>query len=141
MKKLFISTQRDELEIDNAENLAISFGESVIYFGDKACVNINEFVSYQFVEVKGKPEKETEEKCIGKMTESERESLNQQTLMIKIYLDAMENVKDNLYIKSKYEEANDNYIKFINKIKDKYTNPEQEVTTISGKTGDILISY
>lgn len=50
MKKLYITTSRDDLEIKDVEGLVISFGEKVIKFGDQACVAIGEFVSYQFIE-------------------------------------------------------------------------------------------
>lgn len=52
MKKLYIRTIEEELEIKDADNLEISFNEKFVKFGGHACVAIDKFVSYQFVENK-----------------------------------------------------------------------------------------
>lgn len=50
MKKIYIRTSKDELVIKNVEEKDISINEKLILFGSVVCVNLNEFISYQFVE-------------------------------------------------------------------------------------------
>lgn len=51
MKKLYVMTDKEELEIKDIKEEDIDVGERFIAFGKTALVNLNNFVSYQFVEI------------------------------------------------------------------------------------------
>lgn len=81
---------------------------------------------------------ENEEFIVGRISENERELINQRGVVQKIYLDAISNVKDNGYLVNKLKEVEAIIAKKAEEIAEKYNVQEKQyVSRIDGKTGNI----